>query len=254
MRICLPDGWGEHGPSKRVDIRSATRRRPPHRPWKPASAWAVLAAADCSLSSSLAPYQRHRARKRLGAGLANILANLSERARRRTFYAHPADVVRIVSEPGAVRTAASAAEELGIDLVGDGPAEAYVRQSLFNRIASAYHIEERAERPNMVLRIVADADWPFPEGTVTAPRGRRRRGPPRIPRPEIPTSRVHPPANKVSPRTPKMRARLGLLIGLWRNRPVVGSEPWGGLRSVAGCSLPAARTGYRLRGWPNGGL
>ncbi len=152
------------------DIRSATRRRPPHRPWKPASAWAVLAAADCSLSSSLAPYQRHRARKRLGAGLANILANLSERARRRTFYAHPADVVRIVSEPGAVRTAASAAEELGIDLVGDGPAEAYVRQSLFNRIASAYHIEERAERPNMVLRIVADADWPFPEGTVTAPR------------------------------------------------------------------------------------
>ena len=112
------------------DVEAAVRR-PAHRPWKPASAWAVLAAAEGSLPPSLPAYERHRALKRLEAGLANIVVLLSQRCRRRTFYAHPADADRIVAVPGVVRTAASAADEHGIDLVGPGPAEAYVSGSVF---------------------------------------------------------------------------------------------------------------------------
>ena len=102
-------------------------------------------------------------------GLENIVVLLSERARRRTFYAHPADIDRIIAVPGVVRTAASAAEERGIDLIGPGPAEAYVASSVLEEIATRFHIEERSERPNLVLRVVDDAHWPFPDGLVVAP-------------------------------------------------------------------------------------
>ena len=148
----------------------AAVRRPAHRPWKPESAWAVLAAAEGPLPPSLPAYERHRARRRLEAGLANIVVLLAERCRRRTFYAHPGDVDRIVAVPGVVRTAASAADEHGIDLVGPGPAEAYVSESVFGHIAAGFHLEERSERPNLVLRVVGDACWPFPAGTEVAQR------------------------------------------------------------------------------------
>ena len=153
------------------DLRLAgARRRPPNRPWKPASAWAVLAAADGFEPPSLTPYERHRVRKRLAVGLPNLIAHLSERARRRTFYAHPSTVDLVAAMPGVVRTAASAVDEHQIDLVGPGPAEAYVSQAVFEQIAANHPLEERTERPNLVLRVVADGDWPFPEGTVVAPR------------------------------------------------------------------------------------
>lgn len=145
------------------------RLRPAHRPWKPASAWAVLAAAGGALPAALSASQRHRALRRLQAGLENIVALLSERACRRTFYAHPADIDRIIAVPGVVRTAANAADELGIDLMGSGPAEAYVASSVLEEIAARFHVEERSERPNLVLRVVDDAHWPFPDGMVVAP-------------------------------------------------------------------------------------
>ena len=148
---------------------AAVRRRPAHRPWKPASAWAVLAAAQGAPLPSLSASQRHRTYKRLQAGLANIAALLSERARRRTFYTHPADVDRIIALPGVVRTAASAAEEHGIDLIGPGPAEAYVASSVLDQIEASFVIEERSERPNLVLRVVDDTHWPFPASAAVAP-------------------------------------------------------------------------------------
>ena len=149
---------------------NAARRRPAHRPWKPESAWAVLAAAEGSPPPSLSAYERHRALKRLQKGLPNIAALLSERADRRTFYAHPADVDRIIAMPGVVKTAASAAEEHSIDLVGPGPAEAYVTETTLGQIALGHHMEERSERPNLVLRVMGDAHWPFPDGAEVAPR------------------------------------------------------------------------------------
>ncbi len=150
------------------DLRTAGRR-PAHRPWKPASAWAVLAAAEGAEPPSLSASERHRARKRLQAGLPNLVSLLAERAHRRTFYAHPSDVERILAVAGVVRTAASAAEEHNIDLVGPGPAEAYVSESLLGQIAASCPLEERSERPNLVLRVVEDAPWPFSDGAVVAP-------------------------------------------------------------------------------------
>ena len=145
-------------------------RRPAHRPWKPASAWAVLAAADGSPPPGLAPHERHRALKRLGQGLPAIAGCLSERADRRSFYAHPADAARILASSGVVRTGPSAAAEHGADLLGGGPDEAYVSESSLARISAACHVEERAERANLVLRVVPDAAWPFPDGAKVAPR------------------------------------------------------------------------------------
>ena len=149
---------------------NAARRRPAHRPWKPKSAWAVLAAAEGAPSPSLSAYERHRALKRIQGGLSSIVALLSERADRRTFFAHPADVDRILAESGVVRTAASAAAEHSIDLVGPGPAEAYLTETALKQIALGYHLEERSERPNLVLRVMEDAHWPFPDGAEVAPR------------------------------------------------------------------------------------
>ena len=31
-------------------------------------------------------------------------------------------------------------------------------------------MEERSERPNLVLRVMGDAHWPFPDGAEVAPR------------------------------------------------------------------------------------
>ena len=87
---------------------NAARRRPAHRPWKPESAWAVLAAAEGAPPPSLPAYERHCALKRLNKGLASLAPLLSERADRRTLYTHPADLDRIIATPGVVRTAASA--------------------------------------------------------------------------------------------------------------------------------------------------
>lgn len=151
------------------DIKPSARR-PAHRPWKPASAWAVLAAAEgSSPPHPMAAHDRHRARKRAAEGLPAIAGQLSERAERRSFYAHPADLPRILSSAGAVRAGASAAADHGIDLVGGGPDEVYVSESALARIAASHHIEERSERPNLIMRVIADADWPFPDGAQAAP-------------------------------------------------------------------------------------
>ena len=150
------------------DLRSVSRR-PAHRPWKPASAWAVLAAAEGTVPPSLSAYERHRARQRLKEGLPNIVTLLAERAHRRTFYVHPSDVDRILNTAGVVRTAASAAAEHDIDLIGPGPEEVYVSESTLAQIAASCHMEERPERPNLVMRVVADPHWPFAEDAAVAP-------------------------------------------------------------------------------------
>ena len=152
------------------DLRQQSARRPAHRPWKPASAWAVLAAAEGkSPPQPMAAHDLHRARKRAAEGLQAIVGQLSERAERRSFYAHPSDLSRILASADTVRAGASAAADHGIDLIGEGTDEAYVSESTLAQIAVSHHIEERSERPNLILRVIADADWPFPEGTQVVP-------------------------------------------------------------------------------------
>jgi len=148
---------------------AAQRRRAAHRPWNPSSAWAVLALAD-GAEPGCTPAQRSRARRRLAAGLANLVGPLASRAHSRWFYAHPSVVSRLAARPGIVRTAASASPEYHLGLVGSWPLEAYLRQSDLEVILDEEAMEERTERFNLLLRVVEDRIWPFGQGSEVAPR------------------------------------------------------------------------------------
>lgn len=147
---------------------AATHRRPAHRPWHPSSAWAVLAMAD-GVEPRCKAYERHRATCRLAVGLPNLLGCLSSRARRHRLYAHPATRDRIAAQPGVVRTAASASPAHDLDIIDFGPLEAYVSQSNLLAIRERFVMEERPDRPNMLLQEVRDDLWPFPDGAEVAP-------------------------------------------------------------------------------------
>lgn len=158
-------GWVIEEPALRA---AAWRRRPAHRPWSPSSAWAVLALAD-GIEPRCKAYERHRAARRLEVGLPNLLERLACRAHKLSFYSHPATRDRIAVRPGVVRTAASASPEHRLGIVGSGPVEAYVAQSELLALREAFAIEERSERANLILRVVEDGLWPFPDGAEVAP-------------------------------------------------------------------------------------
>lgn len=146
----------------------AACRRPAHRPWTARSAWSVLALAD-GMEPRCNSYERSRAERRLAVGLPNLLDRLGSRARILTFYAHPGTRDRIAVRPGVVRTGASASPEHGLGIVGSGPLDAYLRDGDLQAIRDAFVLEERSVRPNVMLRVVDDGLWPFPEGATVAP-------------------------------------------------------------------------------------
>ena len=150
-------------------VRGAERvRRPAHRPWSAAAAWAVLALA-CGEEPAGSPASRSRARERYARGLPELLVQLRERAEVRWFYAHPASVPRIADRDGVVRTAASAAPEHGLALAGAGPLDAYVRAGELAALLEEVPMEEGADPHNVRLRTVQDTSWPFPPGAAAAP-------------------------------------------------------------------------------------
>ena len=147
---------------------AAGARRPAHRPWSAASAWAVLALA-CGEEPDGSATARRRALERYARGLPELLDQLRERAELRRFYAHPAAVPRIADRPGVVRTGASAAPEHGLGLAGAGPLDAYLRAAELERLLEEVPMEERADTFNVRLRAVQDACWPFPPRASAAP-------------------------------------------------------------------------------------
>ena len=151
--------------SVRVAARS---RRPAHRPWSAASAWAVLALA-CGAEPAGTAAVRCRARQRYARGLPEVLDLLRERAHIRWFYAHPSSVPRIADRPGVVRTAASAAPEHALGLAGAGPLDAYVRAGDLEHLLKQVPTEEGADTYNLCLRSVRDDCWPFQAAAAVAP-------------------------------------------------------------------------------------
>ena len=150
-------------------VRVAGRtRRPAHRPWNAASAWAVLALAAGEDPAGTAAV-RSRARERYARGLPELRDQLRERAHIRWFYAHPSAVPRIADRPGVVRTAASAAPEHRLALAGSGPLDAYVRAGELEHLLRQVPMEEGADTFNVCLRSVHDDCWPFPAGVAVAP-------------------------------------------------------------------------------------
>jgi excisionase family DNA binding protein len=144
--------------------------RRPGRPWKPESAWAILAAENGDEPAG-SPVERSRARRRLsGHGLVALADRLRARSNPRRFYGHPAALERLALEPGVVLGGVSAAAAHGADLVGGDLLEAYVPSRRLAALVRRYGLEAAPERHNLVLRIVDDAVWPFASDVKVAPR------------------------------------------------------------------------------------
>ena len=54
-------------------------------------------------------------------------------------------------------------------MIAAGVLEAYVKASMVDALIERYALDERAERPNVILRVVADAFWPFAADAKCAP-------------------------------------------------------------------------------------
>ena len=145
-------------------------RRPVGRPWRASSAWAVLAIANGD-DPDLSPVDRSRARQRLAErGLAGLVDRLSARANVQHFYGHASVLSRLAEEPGVVRSGVSAAADYGADIVASEAFEAYVPEDQLADLVARYGLDAGAERPNVVLRVVDDALWPFAPEAKVAPR------------------------------------------------------------------------------------
>lgn len=146
---------------EREQLRRAARSRPEvGRPWSAASAWAVLALAD-RRDPDLSPVERSRARKRLAQGLDVMVGRLAARADRRRFYVHPSALRHLADVPGIVRGGVSAAADHKADIIVQNEFEGYVAGSDLDALARRFGMDEHASRPNVLLRVVDDARWPF---------------------------------------------------------------------------------------------
>ena len=150
-------------------VRQLAGRRPKAgRPWKAASAWAVLALAGND-DIDLSPTERSRARRRAGQGLANLIGRLGSRAERRSFYAHPSVHGSLGNDPGVVRSGVSALSEHKVDLIAADLLEAYIPASSLPHLVARFALDDEAERPNVLLRVVDDSVWPFEAHGAVAP-------------------------------------------------------------------------------------
>lgn len=152
----------------RADIQQL-RRSGVGRPWNAASAWDVLELAAGGKPKG-SPVERSRARKRLADnGLAGLVGQLRSRSERRSMYAHPSSLDRIADEVGVVRSGVSAFDEHDVDLIVSDEAEIYVRESQVAGLVDRYALDPKADRPNLIVRVVDGDVWPFNEDVNVAP-------------------------------------------------------------------------------------
>lgn len=153
---------------ERADVQEVRRSRV-GRPWSAVSAWAVLAIA-AGQQTDLSPVERSRARKRLADhGLSELVGRLQARSDRREMYAHPSALARLQAEPSVVRGGVSAASEYEVDLIAGDDAEIYVRASDVSELVERYALDISPARPNVIVRVVEEDDWPFGADARVAP-------------------------------------------------------------------------------------
>jgi hypothetical protein len=174
VRQMLADGvlCGEHIGRVWVVERNSVRRardarRGVGRPWRAASAWAVLALANGD-AICVSPVERSRARRRLESGLHSLAGCLGARAQPKSFYGHPSVLGRLVDAPDVVRSGVSAAANYAADLVAVDSVDGYVRASSLAGLVKRFALDDDADRPNVVLRVVDDDAWPFAPGQCYA--------------------------------------------------------------------------------------
>ena len=145
------------------------RRNGAGRPWSASSAWAVLELV-AGHEPDLSPVERSRAKRRLADhGLAGLVVQLRARGARHDAYAHPSVLDRVAEDDRVVRGGVSGAKEHRVDLVVRDAAEVYVRAGELADVVNSYALDEGADRPNVILRVVEDEAWPFQEDVRVAP-------------------------------------------------------------------------------------
>ncbi len=87
----------------------------------------------------------------------------------RRFYAHPAVLDDLAGADEVVLGGISAASLHGADVIAAGVVEAYVKASMVDALVDRYALDERAERPNVIVRVVDDDHWPFAADARFAP-------------------------------------------------------------------------------------
>jgi excisionase family DNA binding protein len=126
------------------------------QPFSPARAWGLLLLADGKPAPWLDPVSRSKLRAILRQrSLRELRPRLERRGERNALRAHPSDLQRLASEPGIMRSGASAAHEVGIDLIASDYLEAYVPASRFDRLVKRYRLRASRE-PNVILRRLPD--------------------------------------------------------------------------------------------------
>jgi excisionase family DNA binding protein len=138
------------------------------QPFSPARAWGLLFLADGEPAPWLDPVSRSKLRAILrDRSVRKLRPRLERRGERHALRAHPSDLQRLASEPGIMRSGASAAHEVGIDLVASDYLDAYVPASRFDRLVNRYRLRP-SRQPNVILRCLPDVafDW---EARAVAP-------------------------------------------------------------------------------------
>lgn len=134
----------------------AKARSPGGQPFSPARAWGLLLLADGEPVPWLDPVSRSKLRAILrDRSLRQLRPRLERRGERQAFRAHPSDLERLASERGVLRSGASAASEVGIDLVASDFLEAYVPPIRFGALVKRYRLRLSRE-PNVILRRLPD--------------------------------------------------------------------------------------------------
>lgn len=138
------------------------------RPWSSGAAWGALWLAFGRPAPWLSPRERSRVRARLRGGLEGLVVQLSRRADRLEFVAHPSALGRLVADRRAVLGGWSAAPAVGADLIGGEGVELYVlRADLDDVVAGFGLVAAGGSVPNVVLHVVDW--WPFDAEERVAP-------------------------------------------------------------------------------------
>lgn len=156
------------------------------RPMSPAVAWAVLWARDGRAIEGLAPYAVSRARRYARRDLDDLWPRLGQRAHLKALFVHPSRLDELPGDDRLVAAGVSGADHHGVGLLVPGEVEAYVRHGDLNDVVAEFGLIDAAGEPNVFLRVVGDAVWPFDDVRV-APRCvvavdllERSRGPDRL--------------------------------------------------------------------------
>lgn len=132
------------------------------RRFSPQRAWGLLFLLDGLDAPWVDPVSRAKLRHFITRhDLASLRPRLVTRAQHRQFRAHPSDLGPIQREPGLMRTGASAARDVGLDLMPADEFDAYLTIERLDVLVDRYKLLE-GQQPNLTLRTTPalTPDWP----------------------------------------------------------------------------------------------